>query len=76
MQVKMGDGLTDDHEGELDTLLDLVSSASAGERHFVGSLTFGCFTCVQSKAETKGKVDLANLNSVNPRHRREFTSPE
>ena len=25
--------LTDDHDGELDTLLDLVSSASAGERH-------------------------------------------
>ena len=27
--------LTDDHDGELDTLLDLVSPASAGERHGV-----------------------------------------
>ena len=33
--VEVGDdGRTDDHEGELDTLLDLVSSASASERHF------------------------------------------
>lgn len=30
--------LTDDHDGELDTLLDLVSSASAGERHGVRSV--------------------------------------
>lgn len=29
-------GRTDDHEGELDALLDLVSSASASERHFGG----------------------------------------
>jgi hypothetical protein len=33
--------LTNDHQGELDTLLDLVSSASAGERHFVESMSFG-----------------------------------
>jgi hypothetical protein len=26
-------GLTDDHDRELDTLFDLISSASSGERH-------------------------------------------
>lgn len=28
-----GRGRTNDHDGELNTLFDLVSSASAGERH-------------------------------------------
>jgi hypothetical protein len=47
--------LTNDHQGELDTLLDLVSSASAGERHLVRSLSFGLLHLRAEQSRDEGE---------------------